>query len=204
MANVLNRQTLEYLESVNTPDYPETDWVINPDVSIAQTVPWKYLKLVGDALTEMSVAEQRQVDLMETTGGKSLEECRLYYLGKVDSACEDRIANGNGAEVLGTGKKVSTSIAAQIKWIGWASIADNWEAMGMTYPFRVRTKWDDDYVEISDASQVKAVFAAIAAFIAATLQEAEAIKSTIQGAATVQEMLEVAVPYIEAAPSFRR
>lgn len=33
MAAVLNKQTLEYLESVNTPDYHPADWIINPDLS---------------------------------------------------------------------------------------------------------------------------------------------------------------------------
>lgn len=28
MANVLNRATKEYLTSVNTPDYPVSDWII--------------------------------------------------------------------------------------------------------------------------------------------------------------------------------
>jgi len=30
MANVLNRTTFEYRESVNTPDYSPADWIINP------------------------------------------------------------------------------------------------------------------------------------------------------------------------------
>jgi hypothetical protein len=33
MANVLNRTTLEYRASVNTADYPPSDWLINPDLS---------------------------------------------------------------------------------------------------------------------------------------------------------------------------
>ena len=33
MANVINRTTYEYLESVNTPDYSEVDWLHDPDVS---------------------------------------------------------------------------------------------------------------------------------------------------------------------------
>ncbi len=31
MADVINRVTHEHLFSVNTPDYPVADWIINPD-----------------------------------------------------------------------------------------------------------------------------------------------------------------------------
>jgi len=30
MADVINRTTFQYLRSVNTPDYPVRDWIINP------------------------------------------------------------------------------------------------------------------------------------------------------------------------------
>lgn len=33
---------MQYLESVNTPDYPEADWVINPDLSAVEGVPQGY------------------------------------------------------------------------------------------------------------------------------------------------------------------
>jgi hypothetical protein len=43
MANVLSKAAPHiYLESVNTPEYPEVDWVINPDLSSVTTVPQHY------------------------------------------------------------------------------------------------------------------------------------------------------------------
>ena len=30
MSDVINRTTFQYLKSVNTPDYPVADWIINP------------------------------------------------------------------------------------------------------------------------------------------------------------------------------
>lgn len=42
MANVLNRQSRLYLKSVNTPDYPESDWIINPDLSAVSGLPSQY------------------------------------------------------------------------------------------------------------------------------------------------------------------
>lgn len=62
MANVLNRSTLKYLESVNTPDYPVENWVINPDMSGVASVPQKYWKLIGDVPSEMSTEEKQLVD----------------------------------------------------------------------------------------------------------------------------------------------
>ena len=201
MADVMNKVTKEYLRSVNTPDYPESDWVINPDVAILITVPLRHVKFDDDfKLVEMTPEEKAIVDAVPRD--EALEQTRAYYLNKVDSACEDRILNGDGAEVLGTGKKVSTSISAQIKWMGWVSIADNWEAMGSTYPFRVRTKWDDDFVEINNAMEVRMVFAAIVGYIAAVLEEAEAIKYVIQTATDSTSILLIANPYLMAAPSF--
>ena len=34
MANVINKTTMEVRYSVNTPDFPETEWVISPDLSL--------------------------------------------------------------------------------------------------------------------------------------------------------------------------
>jgi len=63
MASVLNKITLEYIPSANTPDYPDSDWIINPDVSQVINVPRKYWKLDGETPIEMSEEEKSQVDL---------------------------------------------------------------------------------------------------------------------------------------------
>lgn len=65
MSNVLNRTTLQYLQSVNTPDYPIGDWVINPDLSGVVGVPQKYWKLTGDVVSEMTQPEKDAVDAAE-------------------------------------------------------------------------------------------------------------------------------------------
>ena len=46
MASVLNKQTKAYLVSVNTPDYPESEWIINPDMSEVVGLAPKYWKIV--------------------------------------------------------------------------------------------------------------------------------------------------------------
>ena len=65
MANVINRTTCEYLESVNTPDFSVLDWIINPDLSAVSGVPMKYWKCSGDSVVEMSQAEKDTVDAAE-------------------------------------------------------------------------------------------------------------------------------------------
>lgn len=62
MCNVLNKTTLQYLESVNTPDYPTADWIINPDMSEVEGVCCKYLKLVDEEPVEMNQTEKDAVD----------------------------------------------------------------------------------------------------------------------------------------------
>jgi len=54
MANVFNRTTNVYLESVNTLDFPVANWIINPDVSALSAVPRRYWKASGDSVVEMS------------------------------------------------------------------------------------------------------------------------------------------------------
>ena len=62
MADVLNRLTKQLLLSVNTPDYPPADWIINPDLSPVAGVPWRYWKIVGDSVVEMTDEEKAIVD----------------------------------------------------------------------------------------------------------------------------------------------
>ena len=62
MADVVNRNSREYLRSVNTPDYPESIWIINPDLSAVAQVPQKYWKIVGDLVVEMTPEEKEIAD----------------------------------------------------------------------------------------------------------------------------------------------
>lgn len=62
MASVINRITKQYFMSVNTPDYPESDWIINPDLSAVANVPAKYWKIDGDSVVEMTTTEKSQVE----------------------------------------------------------------------------------------------------------------------------------------------
>lgn len=45
MANVLNKFSKLMLYSVNTPDFPSDEWIINPDLSLVENIPNKYWKI---------------------------------------------------------------------------------------------------------------------------------------------------------------
>lgn len=62
MANVLHKATLQYRRSVNTTDFLDGSWLINPNQTIINTVPKKYWKVVGEALLEMDAGEKATAD----------------------------------------------------------------------------------------------------------------------------------------------
>lgn len=62
MANVLHKVTFTYKRSVNTPEYMDGAWLINPDPTIIATVPKQYWKIVDEELLEMNSGEKVIVD----------------------------------------------------------------------------------------------------------------------------------------------
>lgn len=66
MASVLHktRQPADYRESVNTPDFPDSDWYHNPDISAVLATPRKYWVL-GQTVTEMDQTAKDAVDAAE-------------------------------------------------------------------------------------------------------------------------------------------
>lgn len=65
MANVVNRTTKRYKRSVNTPDYPIQDWIINPDMSLVAGYQSKYWIITGDVITLMDETARSQADADE-------------------------------------------------------------------------------------------------------------------------------------------
>lgn len=59
MANVINKNTLQYLKSVNTPDYTEEDWIINP---VLPDCDKKYWKVKNNKVVEMTIAEKKTIN----------------------------------------------------------------------------------------------------------------------------------------------
>jgi len=62
MATVLEKSTMRVLESVNTPDFPEKDFLINPDLSAVSGVPSKYWTIKDERVVSLSTEEQTAKD----------------------------------------------------------------------------------------------------------------------------------------------
>lgn len=62
MSSVLNRKTIQFIDSANTPDYPVSDWIINPDLSTVSDQPRKYWNISGDIVTLMDQDSMDAVD----------------------------------------------------------------------------------------------------------------------------------------------
>lgn len=80
MANVLNRKTKQYIKSVNTPDYPKSDWIHNPILPICS---FKYWIIEGDMVRVMD-----QVEIEEL---KYSTESSVYLMAE-----KQRLVNVNG------------------------------------------------------------------------------------------------------------
>lgn len=62
MSDVLNRSTKRYVQSVNTPDYSNISWIINPDISLVISYPIRYWKVTGDIVSLMNKSQRDAVD----------------------------------------------------------------------------------------------------------------------------------------------
>ena len=58
MANVLHRITKQYIKSVNTPDYPELEWIINPVLPECNS---KFWVIEGNIVREMTQNEMDEL-----------------------------------------------------------------------------------------------------------------------------------------------
>lgn len=79
MANALNKSTKQYLTSVNTPDYPAADWIINPDMSAVDGFESKYWVITGDVITLMDLSARNAVDAAELSAKRDAIAGALDY-----------------------------------------------------------------------------------------------------------------------------
>lgn len=73
MASAVHRTTKQYLASVNTPEYPTVDWIINPDLSAVTGWASKYWLISGDTVSLMSPAQRATVDADEAAAQAAAE-----------------------------------------------------------------------------------------------------------------------------------
>lgn len=74
MSIVVNKTTFLVIRNANTPDYPTSDWLINPEIPVCES---KYWKLVGEVLEEMTQAEKAEVDYCTASTIYLIEEKAL-------------------------------------------------------------------------------------------------------------------------------
>lgn len=84
MADVLNRTTKQHLRSVNTPDYSEVNWIINPDLSAVAGFASKYWTISGDDVLLMDQAARDAVDAAEAAAQVVADKIaeKLRYAGE--------------------------------------------------------------------------------------------------------------------------
>jgi hypothetical protein len=197
MSNVINKSTMQVLLSVNTPDFPETEWAINTDISLLETTPKNRLKF--DEVFNLVLKPPEELAIIDAA---EFEQFKLNQLSIVNDAGEAYIIRGPGVEFPpGSGTYLSVSQNAQLKWMGLAVVADQWEAMGCTYPIRVRTIDDATYVDIPDAESVRTVFAMMANFISQVLDRSEVVKAAINVATTREEAIVATEAYLATVPT---
>lgn len=81
MANVLNRETKQFIRSVNTPNYPVSVWIIDPDLKLVDGFPSFYWTITGDIVSLMSQAERDAIDAQRLSDQKDQEAGRMVVSG---------------------------------------------------------------------------------------------------------------------------
>lgn len=198
MANVVNRTAvpLQILYSVNTPDYDPAEWIINPDLTILETVPIKYCKVSGDLIVEMTPAEKAAVDAAELAAAKSTAT------NQICSTREIKIEYGAGPEYpVASGKHIATTTADQVRWLAWQQIGGKWAALGLSYPFRVHSRDGSTYVDITKSQDFTAVLEAIGVYITNLFTEAEGVIQNVLAATTVADVQSIVDAYLATAPA---
>lgn len=172
MGNVLNRTTGIYLESVNTPDYPSEDWVINPDLSTVSAVAKKHWFIdTGDVLREMTTAEKAT---------SYLSPNKLARCNAVDGKTQQLVATG----FVHSTKTFSLSIPSQLNWTNVKAGA----AADLTYPYVIPTLTDTDYHEFADEAEMLTAAGVAESTVKGHIASGAALKKQIVDAADQAEL----------------
>jgi hypothetical protein len=191
MSTVLNRNTFEILYSVNTPDFPVDTWVINPDFSSLSKHPIRHLRLEGDLLVPKDEEGIREADHEYLLGIKK------EYLGYLSQLCGDRIASSSVEYPEKSGKYLSVSSNAQIKWMSWVALTTSEGGSGLTFPFRVPTKDDTSFVEVSTPEEIRVIFTLISKKVADLLLHSESYKALVLSSTSFEEVESIYRKYQE-------
>lgn len=86
MADVVNRITKEYRRSVNDPDYPIENWILNPDLSAVIGFESKYWIITGDVVSLMDAGQRQVVDDAELSASRDQVANSIQRVGSFDRA----------------------------------------------------------------------------------------------------------------------
>lgn len=195
---VMNRTyvPIEIFYNVDASNFTVAQWIINPDLSILNTVPIDYCKIVGDLLVEMSPAEKAAVDAAKLVA----EKARMVTA--VCNAREAYINWGPGVEYpSGSGQHLAVTDADQGRWMYWQSIGGKWNSLGLNFPFRVYSRNGSTFTDITKANDFTSVVDAIGVYVVSLYVTAQNVIVAINNATTVADVDTAAASYIANAPS---
>jgi len=169
MAAVLNRTTLEYHTSVNTPDYPISDWIHNPVMSAVAGIPTKRWVVESEIVRAMTDAENDVANLAAEKKDKT---------AAIDTRTDQLIALG----FTYVSKQFSLSIPAQSKMIGTHQVKDD---PALVYPINWNTIDDLDVRAIVDATDLDAFYLTGLGTIRGHLDGGTSLKDSVRAAITI-------------------
>jgi len=182
MADAINRATFVQRFSVNTPDFPTNDWVINPDMSPVTGVPKKYWKLTGDVLSEMSQAEKDQVD------SDNLGSYKLSKIKSIDNRTNTLIAAGFEYPPT-SGVFFSLSIPSQVKLSGADAQRDD---PAFSYPIVWNNIDDTVTVTLNSSAELHGFVLMAIGTVRAYLDSGTSLKDQVRAASTTVDVDAVA------------
>lgn len=172
MGMVINKSTLQKIESVNTPNYSSEDWLINPDLSNVEGVDKKYWKIENDQIVEMDQAEKDIVDSAELAAYKKNKNL------SIDAKTKELIESG----ITYNNVLFSSSETAQNNWLAMDQLRDD-----LTYPFGVTT-FDDSEYTFQDAGELHTFVLVGFATIEPHYSSGRSLKIQVNGASSIAEV----------------
>jgi hypothetical protein len=180
MATIVNKTTFQVLRSVNTPDYPTSQWLINPaglSALEAASVPSMYWKLTagGDDVEEMTAGEKTVVD----DSAEYLDAEKDRRLEEINARTEELVEQGFEYPA-DSGNFFALDVGARENWSGLVQADDRGL---LPFPQTVGTKDFDDYV-ISDSTALANFYATALGTVKAHRESGQALRKQVRDATT--------------------
>jgi len=170
MADVLHKETLQYLKSVHTPNYDPEEWLINPDLSAVEGVDPKYWKIQDDKVLEMSGEEKDTA---------YLEEVKAEAFQAIDARTREILAEGFSYR----NERFSLSQAAQLRMTELIFLLD--QDAPLDFPIVWNTLDDTWQIELSDSTEVRSFIQEGTQTVVSIINSGTSLKAQIRSALTI-------------------